>query len=160
MISIVRPIEEKDNKKMQEIIQSVLKSYGLDIPGTAYFDPQLGHLYEFYATQEKGAYWVIECDGILAGGVGVSPFVGNPSVGELQKLYISPPFQSKGLSHLLMEEAIHFSEKHFPSLYLETTDVLARANELYPKYGFKLLNAPIEGSEHSAMNRWFILHHQ
>ena len=38
MTPIVRPIEEKDNKKMQEIIQSVLKSYRLDIPGTAYFD--------------------------------------------------------------------------------------------------------------------------
>ncbi len=159
-MATIRPIEEKDNKAMQHIIQAVLKSYGLDIPGTAYFDPQLGHLYEFYKDQEKGAYWVVDCDGTIAGGVGVSPFVGNPSVGELQKLYIAPEFQSKGFSHLLMKEAIAFSKQHFPSLYLETTDVLARANDLYPKYGFQLLDAPIEGSEHGAMNRWFILHHK
>lgn len=51
---IIRPIEKVDNPVMHHIIQHVLKSYGLDIPGTAYFDPQLGALYEFYEQEEKG----------------------------------------------------------------------------------------------------------
>uniref|UniRef100_UPI00402A8509 GNAT family N-acetyltransferase n=1 Tax=Veillonella magna TaxID=464322 RepID=UPI00402A8509 len=154
---IRRPIEKVDNPVRHHIIQHVLKSYGLDIPGTAYFDPQLGALYEFYEQEEKGQYWVVEEDGHVVGGVGVAPFVGNPSVGELQKLYIMPEAQGKGYSHALMKAAIAFARRHFPALYLETTDILDRANQLYPKYGFTLLESPIEGSEHGAMNRWFLL---
>lgn len=45
---IIREIKVEDNKKIKEIIQGSLKLLGLDIPGTAYFDPQLNNLYQYY----------------------------------------------------------------------------------------------------------------
>lgn len=153
----LRPMEEKDNKEMHVIIQRILKSHGLDIPGTAYFDPQLGELWNFYQPLSNGTYWVLEEEGQVIGGIGVAPFVGQPKIGELQKLYIDEAYQGKGYSRLLLEQAISFAREHFPALYLETTDILAKANAIYPSYGFVLLDKPLAGSEHGAMNRWFLL---
>ena len=44
----IREMEEKDNQKMEQIIKRSLESFNLDIPGTAYFDPQLSSLAQFY----------------------------------------------------------------------------------------------------------------
>jgi putative acetyltransferase len=44
----VREIEERDNQTMEQIIKRSLESFNLDIPGTAYFDPQLSNLSQFY----------------------------------------------------------------------------------------------------------------
>ena len=47
----IREMEEKDNQKMEQIIKRSLESFNLDIPGTAYFDPQLSSLAQFYKEQ-------------------------------------------------------------------------------------------------------------
>lgn len=44
----IREIEEKDNHTMEQIIKRSLESFNLNIPGTAYFDPQLSSLAQFY----------------------------------------------------------------------------------------------------------------
>ena len=71
----IREMEEKDNQKMEQIIKRSLESFNLDIPGTAYFDPQLSSLAQFYKEQAHAKYWVAvnELDEVI-GGVGIAPF--------------------------------------------------------------------------------------
>jgi putative acetyltransferase len=64
----------KDLHKKKPIKRS-LESFNLDIPGTAYFDPQLSNLAQFYKEQLNAKYWVVvnEQDDVV-GGVGIAPF--------------------------------------------------------------------------------------
>lgn len=159
---LIRPIKQQDNERVKEIIQSSLKEYGLDIPGTAYYDPQLNDLYSFYKQGENFCYWVLEVEGKIAGGIGMAPFYGEDNVkennvGELQKFYIAKDYRGKGFSKELIKQAVSFGKKYFSAIYIETSDVLETANKVYLRYGFQALTHPLQGSEHSAMNRWYLL---
>ncbi len=154
---LLRRIKKSDNRRMEQIVKDSLKEYGLDIPGTVYFDPQLEDLAGFYNSMENAGYWVLEVNDVVVGGVGVAFFAGNPQMGELQKLYIDKEHRGKGYSAFLLEHAICFAKERFPALYIETSTLLATANRIYPHYGFRQLDAPFAGTEHPAMNRWYLL---
>lgn len=153
----IREIEVKDNEAIEQIIKQSLESFGLDIPGTAYFDPQLSDLAEFYQQQEKAKYWVAvdEKEGVI-GGVGIGPFGDYKGVGELQKLYVVPACQGQGVSRKLMQVALDFAKTHYTYCYLETSKKLEIANLLYSKLGFKELDEPLAGSEHGTMDKWYM----
>ena len=153
----IREIEEKDNKKIEQIIKRSLESFNLDIPGTAYFDPQLSNLAQFYKQQSNAKYWVVvnEQDEVV-GGVGIAPFGQHEGICELQKLYITPEAQGIGLSKKLMKVALDFAKEHYSHCYLETLQKLQTANILYTKLGFQQLESALGGSEHSAMDTWYI----
>lgn len=153
---IIREIKVEDNKKIKEIIQNSLKSLGLDIPGTAYFDPQLNNLYQYYNNLNYAKYWVLEIDQEVVGGIGIAPFNEQNKVCELQKLYLSPKAQGLGLATKLMKAALLFASKHYKECYLETQYELKAACKLYKEFGFELLSKPLPGSEHSAMDAWYI----
>jgi putative acetyltransferase len=153
---IIREIKQEDNAKIKEIIQDSLKSLGLAIPGTAYFDPQLNDLHHYYNHLNHAKYWVVELDGVVVGGIGIAPFNEKDKVCELQKLYLSKETQGLGLGKKLMETALSFASKHYEKCYLETTHVLRTACILYEKFGFTLLDEPLNGSDHSAMNAWYL----
>ncbi|MGG1369362.1 GNAT family N-acetyltransferase [Priestia megaterium] len=153
---IIREIKIEDNKKVKEIIQDSLKSLGLDIPGTAYFDPQLNNLYQYYNNLNYAKYWVLEMDQEVVGGIGIASFNEEDKICELQKLYLSPKTQGLGLATKLMETALLFASKYYKKCYLETKHELKAACKLYEKFGFKLLLKPLPGSEHSAMDAWYI----
>ena len=153
----IREIEEKDNQAMERIIKRSLESFHLDIPGTAYFDPQLGKLAQFYKEQPNSKYWVaVNDEDEVVGGVGIAPFGQMEGVCELQKLYISPEAQGKGLSKVLMRTALDFASKHYARCYLETSKKLVAANCLYSKLGFRQLEKALDGTEHNAMDVWYI----
>ena len=55
----IRPITPADDAAMAALIRRNLEDAGLDRPGTAYCDPQLDWLAEYYAGLERpGAYWI------------------------------------------------------------------------------------------------------
>jgi putative acetyltransferase len=153
----MREIEEKDNKTMEQIIKRSLESFDLNIPGTAYFDPQLSSLAQFYKQQSNAKYWVAvnEQDEVV-GGVGIAPFGQKTGICELQKLYITPEAQGIGLSKELMKVALDFAKEHYTYCYLETLKKLQAANFLYIKLGFQQLERALDGSEHNAMDAWYI----
>ena len=153
---IIREMKKEDNAKVKEIIQNSLQSLGLDIPGTAYFDPQLNDLHQYYSSLEHANYWVAEINGEVVGGMGIAPFNGHDEVCELQKLYLSPKAQGLGLSKKLMDVGLSFAAEHYKECYLETMHELKTACILYEKYGFILLPEPLPGSEHSTMDAWYI----
>lgn len=153
----IREIEERDNKTVEQIIKRSLESFDLNIPGTAYFDPQLGSLAQFYKQHSNAKYWVLvnEQDEVV-GGVGIAPFGLKKGVCELQKLYITSEAQGMGLSKELMQVALDFAKQHYTYCYLETLKKLQTANLLYTKLGFQQLERPLEGSEHGAMDAWYL----
>jgi putative acetyltransferase len=153
----IREIEEKDNQTMEQIIKRSLESFNLNIPGTAYFDPQLSNLAQFYKDIPNANYWVAlnEKDEVV-GGVGIAPFGHETGICELQKLYIKPEAQGFGLSKELMKVALNFAKEHYSHCYLETLKKLEIANLLYIKLGYQQLDGPLDGSEHSAMDAWYI----
>ena len=153
---IIQEIKKEDNAKVKEIIQDSLESLGLAVPGSAYFDPQLNDLYQYYNNLKHANYWVVELDGEVVGGIGIAPFSEQDKVCELQKLYLSPKVQGLGLSKKLMETALSFASKHYEKCYLETIHELKTACILYEKFGFTLLQEPLPGSEHSAMDAWYL----
>lgn len=148
---IIREIKKEDNVKVKEIIQDSLKSLGLAIPGTAYFDPQLNDLHQYYNNLKHAKYWVVEMEGEVVGGIGIAPYNEHEKVCELQKLYLSTKAKGLGLGKKLMETALSFASEHYAKCYLATHD-LKTACKLYEKFGFTLLDEPLAGSDHSAMN--------
>lgn len=153
---IIREISQGDDAAIKAIIQESLESFGLDVPGTAYCDPHLGELSSYYAAIPQSRYWVVESEGEVVGGVGIAPYGDNDKVCELQKLYLDPDVQGQGLSRKLMDTALNFAASHYEQCYLETMQVLATAQVLYEKYGFRSLPEPLPGSEHSAADTWFL----
>lgn len=155
----IRPIQRSDNSAIQFIIKNHLEEVGLDKPGTAYFDPYLGKLFEFYKTEPKGEYWVAidKSNERVVGGVGIAPFGNYEEIAELQKYYLLKEYQNLGIGRSLFDKAEAYARKnHYKSIYIETMDVLDKANGIYKHYGFKQLEEPLAGSEHGLMNRWFI----
>ncbi len=153
----IRPIEPRDNEQIERIIKQSLESFELNLPGTAYFDPQLGKLAEYYNSSPRMAYWVaVTDDETVVGGAGIGTFGKETEVCELQKLYITPEAQGKGLSRQLVEKALAFAVQHYRYCYLETFDRLEVANALYLKFGFRQLDKPLDGTEHNACDAWYI----
>ncbi len=157
---IIRELEKKDNPYIQRIIQESLEKFGLDVPGTAYFDPQLSSLYEYYIGLPVGCYWVAvdKISDEVVGGIGLGPFGDYKNLLELQKYYLKDGYQNQGIGRMLFNEAFNYAnELDMQKIYLETTDKLEQANAVYEHYGFKLLDRPLDGSEHGLMNRWYVL---
>lgn len=153
----IREMEEKDNKMMEQIIKRSLESFDLDIPGTAYFDPQLSNLAGFYKELRHAKYWVaVNAENEVVGGVGIGPFGEKTEICELQKLYVRPESQGKGLAKELLKTALNYAEKHYTYCYLETMEKLKTANRLYDQFGFRKLEKPLEGSEHGTMDAWYM----
>lgn len=103
----IRPITAADDEQMGTIARTNLKAAGLDIPGTAYFDPQIMRLSAFYgAAPERRAYYVaVGKDGRVLGGAGVAEFEPLENAAELQKLYLANDAKGHGSrppsSHIL-----------------------------------------------------------
>lgn len=153
----VREIEAKDNQIIEQIIKRSLESVHLDIPGTAYFDPQLSHLSSYYQQNENAKYWVVvDREDVPVGGVGIAPYDEKKGICELQKLYLAPKAQGKGLAKELLQVALAFAEEYYEYCYLETMEKLQAANQLYARFGFKRLNKPLPGSEHGTMDAWYL----
>lgn len=152
----IRKMRKTDNPVVKKIIQTSLESLGLTIPGSAYFDPQLGELYEYYQQLSNAQYWVVEIAGQVVGGVGIAPFNEKEKICELQKLYLLAAYQGQGLAKDLMATALFFAREFYDKCYLETRHELRPACALYERYGFTRLEVPLVGSEHSAMDAWYL----
>lgn len=152
----IRPIEPRDDAAVYNLVQSSLEAVGLDIPGTAYVDPQLDHLAEYYAGVEHAQYWVVDSDGQVVGGVGIAPVAGAVQVCELQKLYVARDHRGRGYATQLLDTALAFAARYYARCYLETHTKLTVARALYDRYGFTPLDGPLPGGEHSAMDCWAI----
>lgn len=154
----IREIKEKDNVKMATIVRDNLEKHHLNIPGTAYFDPELEHLSQYYDTEPtKRGYFVMEDEaGNVIGGIGIAEFDGFENCAEIQKLYLVDEVKGKGLGRTLLAKAEFFAQElGYQKLYLETHTNLQAAIRLYEKNGFYLIEKP-DCVLHGTMNRFYM----
>lgn len=152
-----RKIEAADDARIAEIIRSNLEKLHLDMPGTAYFDPELDHLSRYYSSKpDKRAYFVaIDEKGQVVGGVGAAEFDGIENCAELQKLYLDDSAKGKGWGKELMQIAENWARSAgYKNLYLETHTNLSAAMKLYEKTGFHAVEKPCS-TQHGTMNRFY-----
>jgi putative acetyltransferase len=157
MAIIFRPIEQKDNREIAEVIRNVFREFKIHTPGTVFFDPTTDDLYSLF--RKKGSeYWIAEEDGVIIGGCGVFPTEGLPEgCAELVKLYLSTSQRGKGTGRLLMEKTFESAQKFgYRMLYLESLPELSRAISLYEKAGFKFVTGPMGKSGHFGCKIWMI----
>ncbi len=154
----IRPITVNDDDKIAKIIRNNLEAYHLNIPGTAYFDPELEHLSGYYGENPKKREYLIATDesGEVIGGVGISEFKGFENCGEIQKLYLSDKAKGKGIGKELMKAIEETARKKgYSRLYLETHSVLKAAIGLYEKIGFYEIDKP-KAILHTTMDRFYM----
>lgn len=153
-----RKIEAADDKRIAEIIRANLEKLHLNIPGTAYFDPELDHLSAYYNSDPlRRAYFVaLDDDGQVIGGVGIAEFDGIEKCAELQKLYLDDSVKGKGYGKELMRIAEDQARAAgYENLYLETHTNLSVALKLYEKMGFHQIEKPCS-TQHSTMNCFYL----
>lgn len=153
-----RKIEASDDKRIAQIIRTNLEKLHLDIPGTAYFDPELEHLSSYYnCNSSKRIYYVaLDKAGQVIGGVGIAEFDGIENCAELQKLYLDDSVKGKGYGKELLLIAEDWARSAgYQNLYLETHTNLSVALKLYEKLGFRQVEKPCSTS-HSTMNCFYL----
>lgn len=130
----------------------------MNIPGTAYFDPELDHLSDYYNSDpSKRVYFAaLGEEGQVIGGVGVAEFDGIENCAELQKLYLDDSVKGKGYGKELMKAAEDWARSAgYKKLYLETHTSLTAALKLYEKTGFHQIEKPCQ-STHGTMNCFYL----
>lgn len=152
-----RNIEEKDNKELADLIRTVFREFGIDRPGTVYFDPTTDDLYKLFR-KPRSVYWIAEENGIMAGGCGIYPTPGLPEgCAELVKFYLLAPWRGKGIGRALMEKCFE-SAKYlgYKQLYLESLPELSKAVSMYIKSGFRHIPHSLGSSGHFGCNIWMV----
>lgn len=154
----LRPIEPRDDAAIARIIRENLRAYHLDIPGTAYFDPELDALSQYYARlPQRRVYFVAEtAEGELAGGIGMELFAGFVRCGEIQKLYVADAQKGRGIGQQLLAHLEACAKSRgLERLYLETHSCLTAAIGLYEKNGYHTIDRPPE-VVHSTMDLFYL----
>ena len=155
-----RSLTAADDAVLASIIRTSLEQMHLNLPGTAYSDPELDHLSAYYAREPKKRTYFVALDdaGQVVGGVGVAEFAPIPNCAEIQKLYLIDAVRGKGYGKELMRLAETWSrEAGYRQLYLETHSNLQIAIKLYQKLGFTEIERPKEVL-HSTMDHFYINH--
>ena len=153
----IRTIQLKDNKELASIVRSSLAEFGVNKPGTVYFDDTTDHLYELF--QKPGSiYLVAQQQEKILGGAGIYPSEGlPPQTCELVKMYLRPEARGQGLGKLLIDKCLAFATgTNYLQVYIETMPELQKAISIYEKYGFEYLNGPIGNTGHFGCNVWML----
>jgi putative acetyltransferase len=152
---IIRKIQFEDNALIAQIIRKVLLEFGGDKPGTAYHDYDTDHMFEAYQSNNE-VYYVAQINGKVVGGCGIKALKGNDSyICELQKLYILPNTRGLGIGKTLVEECLEFAiQSGYKKCYLETFPTMLAAINLYHKFGFQRLKAPLGETGHCGCDVW------
>lgn len=154
---IIREIQKEDNEQIAAVIRTVLIEHDVPKVGTAYADPQLDAMFETY-NNPKSVYFVIENDGKIIGGAGISQLENSDStVCELQKMYFLPEARGLGLGTQLMEKCLQSAKENgYSDCYLETMPYMEAAQKLYKKVGFDYLCAPMGNTGHTSCPVWML----
>jgi putative acetyltransferase len=152
-----RPIEEKDNQDIANLIRGVFREFNIHRPGTVYFDPTTDNLYKLFRTPGS-EYWIAEENNVIIGGCGVYPTPGLPEgCAELVKFYLSASQRGRGIGRSLMEKTFESAREYgYRQLYLESLPELNRAISLYEKAGFEFISGPMGKSGHFGCNIWML----
>ena len=155
----VRLIQKQDNAQIADLIRNVISEFRAVGEGYSIDDSEVDDIYGSYRSK-RSCYYVIGLDNNLVGCGGIAPLTGGDRFTcELRKMFFLPAIRGLGLGRrlllLLMDEA---RKRNFKKCYLETLNRMSRANDLYRKNGFQLLEKPIGKTGHCGCDRWYLLH--
>ena len=155
---IIRAIQAQDNQQIAHVIRQVLLEFDVPKVGTAFADPQLDFMFEAY-NESKSAYYVVEQEGKIIGGAGISPLQNsNENICELQKMYFLEEARGKGIGLKMIHKCIEKArELGFEKCYLETMPNMEDAQKLYKKVGFEYICSPLGNTGHNSCPVWMIL---
>ena len=152
----IRPITAADDPFIAKIIRTNFEQYHLNIPGTAYFDPQLDHLSAYYAQNGRSYFVAVDESGTVLGGCGFAEFPAFARCAELQKLYLADAAKGRRVGKRLSETVeLAAKEAGYETLYIETHTKFDAAIRLYEKLGFQPIEKP-QGVQHDTMNRFYL----
>ncbi len=154
---IIREIQKEDNPAIAQVIRTVLIDLNVPKVGTAYADPQLDFMYEAY-NSPKSAYFVVEKNGKIIGGAGVSQLENEKeNTCELQKMYFLPEARGLGLGTEMMDKCLQKAKDFgYQKCYLETMPYMEAAQKLYKKSGFEYLCEPMGNTGHTSCPVWML----
>ncbi|MDB4477442.1 GNAT family N-acetyltransferase [Rhodopirellula sp.] len=89
----------------------------------------------------------------------IRPLTGGGKVTcELRRMFLLPQTRAIGLGRRLLTMFLNKARKcGYKKHCIETLDRMWRANELYKKNGFKLLDSPQGKTGHCRCDRWYLL---
>ena len=154
---LIRPIQPADNPAIAAIIRNTLAEFGVNRPGTAYYDASTDDMYGSF--QLPGSrYNVGLLDHRVVGGGGIYPSAGLPSgVCELVKMYLDPSARGHGLGKQLIEASLAFARQTgYRQVYLETMPELEKAVSIYERFGFHHLHHALGNTGHYGCSLWLL----
>lgn len=153
----VRTIQPSDNTGIARIIRNTLAEFGANRPGTVYFDSSTDSLFDVFQTS-RSVYYIAYLDNMLVGGAGIFPSHGLPEdTCELVKMYLLPEARGKGIGKALMEKCLRFAKENgYKKVYLETLPELKTAINVYEKFNFTYLPAPMGNTGHFGCDVWMV----
>ncbi len=154
----IRLIQKQDNAQVSRLIRNVMTEFHAVGQGYSIDDPEVDDMSGNYRNK-RSCYYVITIDDEVVGCGGIGPLAGGDRFTcELRKMFFLPEVRGLGLGRrlllLLMDEA---RKRDYRRCYIETLDRMWRANELYQKNGFRLLEKPMGTTGHSSCDRWYLL---
>ena len=153
----IRRIQKKDNPQVARVIRDVMIEYGAVGEGYSIDDPEVSDMYSNYRDSRSCYLVVTDADRVVGGG-GIGPLKGgNKTTCELRKMFFLPELRGIGMGRrLLLQLMDEARNRGYRMCYLETLDRMWRANELYRKNGFELLENPLGKTGHCACDRWYV----
>ena len=154
----LRPIRPEDDAGLERVLVEVLAEFGATGEGFSDQDAELSAMSEAYGGPEA-AYFVALMDGRLVGGAGLGPLPGaEADTCELRKMYLLPSARGLGAGRRLVETCLEEARRlGYRKCYLETLAQMDRARDLYERFGFLPLEAPMGDTGHFGCNRWYAL---
>jgi len=153
-----RLIEPRDDVSIAAIIREVMPQFGACGPGFAINDPEVDAMSRAYHSA-RAAYFVVESDGVVAGGAGIAPLAGGAfDVCELRKMYFLPSARGSGTGERLLHHCLYVARGFgYGACYLETLAAMDAAQRLYSKVGFLPLESAMGDTGHFGCDRHYLL---
>ena len=154
----VRRIRPEDDPVVEQVLLDVLAEFRATGHGFSDQDEEMGAMSAAYESP-AAAYFVAELDGEIVGGAGVGPLPrAEPHLCELRKMYLLPGARGHGIGRKLLETCLEAARRMgYRECYLETLAQMDRARDLYERFGFLPLEAPMGHTGHFGCNRWYAL---
>jgi len=146
----IEPIKPEHNTALAQMIREVLLEQKAPKTGTAYEDPHLYQLYEYY-NYPRFEYFVLTKGNKILGGAGIAPISNKKDepICELQKMYFMPEARGKGLADKMIQKCLTFAKNHaFTQCYIETLPWMKAAQKRYFKNGFETISERMGATGH------------
>lgn len=145
----IREIRSEDDVEVGTLIRKVLEEMDAPKTGTAYADPYLFQLSEYY-TSPRRSYYILTDGFRIYGGGGYGDLPGaDETICEIQKMYFDSTIRGKGWGRRLMEYVLDCARAEgYKMAYIETLESMISAQKLYEKIGFKALPGPLGSTGH------------